>query len=251
MERLIAIGEHVRRKQRRRHGQTRAHELRQPVEIIALKGRNRDDSRGRHALRHVLDERQQLILRHDAVHLVDHEKERLFQTPHPLPNPDVLLGEAHGLDHEQDHVGVLGRGDGDAVHVLVHDAPGAFMQSGRIDQHELRLGAVDHAQDAVPGGLRLGGDDAHLAADERVHQRGLAHVGTAHDGHHACAKAGRAHEEEPRTAAGRSSSALCAAACSARRRLTPSPQAVNPNAGTSQVTANDWACASPVVERRL
>jgi hypothetical protein len=47
-------------------------------------------------------------------------------------------------------------GNGDAIHVLIHDAAGRLVQSRRIDQHQLRVRAIHHAEDAMPGGLRLG-----------------------------------------------------------------------------------------------
>ena len=55
--------------------------------------------------------------------------------------------------------------------------PGA---SGRV--HALARGNLDHSGDAVAGGLRLGGDDGHLFADEGVEQRAFAHVGPAENG---------------------------------------------------------------------
>jgi hypothetical protein len=74
------------------------------------------------------------------------QKQRLFQAAHALPDPHVLVGEAHRLDHEHDHVGVLRGGDRHAVHVLIHDAAGRFVQARRIDQHQLGVGPVDDAR---------------------------------------------------------------------------------------------------------
>ncbi len=179
-------------------------------------------------------------LRMDPIDFVDHQEQRLLQAAHPLPHPDVLIGEAHGLDHEQDDIGVLGGGNRDAIHVLIHHAARRLVQPRRIDQHQLRLRPIDHPQDPVPGGLRLGGDDGDLAAHQRVHQRRFADVGPADDGHHARRemRGCRVTVAVPGCAFRRAAApAVCAAAnCSARRRLPPSPTATRPKAGTSQVT---------------
>ena len=50
---------------------------------------------------------------------------------------------------------------------------------GRVEEHDLRVGIVPHAQNARPRRLRLVGDDRQLGADQPVEQRRLAGVGTA------------------------------------------------------------------------
>ena len=67
------------------------------------------------------------------------------------------------------------------------------MQARRIDQHQLRLGPIDHAQNPVAGGLRLGGDDGHLAPHQGIDQGGFADIGPADDGHMPGAKLRIAH----------------------------------------------------------
>ena len=118
------------------------------------------------------------------------------------------------------------------------------MQARRVDQDELRVGPVHHAENPVPRGLRLGRYDGDLAADQRVDQGGFAHVRAPDDGDHACAEGGAAHGDL-RISPGKRSRSLRAADCSALRRLPPLPIARRPNVGTSQLTVNDCAGGSP------
>src|SRR5450631_1083514 len=106
----------------------------------------------------------------------------------------------------------------------------------------------------MASGLRFGGHDAHLAAHQRIHQRRLADVGTADDGDMTGTKCRFAHDvfrttgcgpSGGRISDGRSANSFVAANCSARRRLPPSPTAASSKTGTSHITVNDCACASP------
>ena len=67
------------------------------------------------------------------------------------------------------------------VHHLAAEDVLGLVDAGRIDQDDLRVVAIHDALDAIARGLRLGRNDRDLAADERVHQRGFAGVGTADD----------------------------------------------------------------------
>src|SRR5581483_3616847 len=49
-------------------------------------------------------------------------------------------------------------------------------EAGKVREHELVVVAVRDPEDAAPRRLRLVGDDRHLAAAERVHERRLADV---------------------------------------------------------------------------
>ena len=54
-----------------------------------------------------------------------------------------------------------------------------LLETRQVEQHDLAALEVDHAGDAAARGLRVVADDAHLAPDEGVDERGLAHVGPA------------------------------------------------------------------------
>src|SRR5207248_5136734 len=83
---------------------------------------------------------------------------------------------------------LLVRGDAQADHVDL--APGVPhevveplpeqrarpVQTGRVDEDELRVRPVQYPADHVPGGLRLGRGDRDLLPDQRVGQRRLAGV---------------------------------------------------------------------------
>ena len=57
------------------------------------------------------------------------------------------------------------------------------MHAGGIQQHILQRAAGDHTGNAGTGGLRLGGDNGHLFANQQVGQAGFAHIGAADDRH--------------------------------------------------------------------
>ncbi|MCY1547431.1 hypothetical protein D9M68_834940 [compost metagenome] len=80
-----------------------------------------------------------------------------------------------------------------AVHHAVHRAAMTRLEPGRVDEDELLVLARQHAMNAVARGLRLARHDGNLGADQGVGQRGLAHVGTAHDGNEAGTERGIAH----------------------------------------------------------
>ena len=58
------------------------------------------------------------------------------------------------------------------------------MQSGRVQQNDLRIIPVDHAADAIPRRLRLVADNGDFFPDQSVCQAGFAHVGPSADGGH-------------------------------------------------------------------
>ena len=53
--------------------------------------------------------------------------------------------------------------------------------TGRIDQANAAVAALEAGVDGVAGRPRLVGDDHPRAAQDRVQQRGLADIGTAED----------------------------------------------------------------------
>ena len=63
----------------------------------------------------------------------------------------------------------------------------------RVEQDDLRRRGGAHAPDLGAGGLRAVGDDRDLGAHELVHQRGLADVRPAHEGHEAGTEDGCGH----------------------------------------------------------
>ena len=86
-----------------------------------------------------------------------------------------------GREHEEDDVDVLeGRVHGrlHPLRQLVH----RLLEAGQVDEHELVVLAVRDAVDPASRGIRNGRGDRDLLADERVHERRLAHVRAARDG---------------------------------------------------------------------
>ena len=51
----------------------------------------------------------------------------------------------------------------------------------RVAEDDLRVIGIDDSHDAVARGLRLEGGNGNAVAHQEVHERGLSHVGIAHD----------------------------------------------------------------------
>ncbi len=156
----------------------------------------------------------------DQVDLVEDQDLGLAALLERLENALRLLGETGGgrllarVDQQRERVGV-GRGaPGGGDHRPV-EPPLRRKQSGRVDEHDLRLALGDDAAHDRARRLGLAGDDRDLFADERVDQGRLAGVGRADQRDEAAA--GGAH------APLRRSRKACAAACSAARFELASP----------------------------
>src|SRR5579884_3033939 len=67
------------------------------------------------------------------------------------------------------------------VHHLAAECVFGFVNPRRVDEHDLRIVAIDNALNAIASGLRLGRDDGYFSPDQRVHQGGLAGVRAAND----------------------------------------------------------------------
>jgi hypothetical protein len=95
---------------------------------------------------------------------------------------DVFVARADlfvGGQAEADGVHFRQRVGHKVVQALAQQGAGA-VQARRVHQDQLRVIPVDDSTDGVPGSLRLGGSDGHFLAHQRVGQRGLAGIGTAH-----------------------------------------------------------------------
>ena len=104
----------------------------------------------------------------------------------PYPVNEGLFRPAHmgdGLHQEQGAVHVGEAGGDDLDHVVPQGGLGPVEARG-VQEDELGVLPVDHAVDAVPGGLGLVGDDGDFLPHQGVGQAGLAHVGPSADGDH-------------------------------------------------------------------
>ena len=97
---------------------------------------------------------------------------RAWRSPAPS-----LLGD---VDDEDDDVDVE-----DRLHRLVEHGPVEAVErpveARRVDEDDLPVGAVEHAEDAAPRRLRLVGDDGDLRPDEGVDERRLPRVRPSRD----------------------------------------------------------------------
>ena len=129
------------------------------------------------------DDRQQLRRFH-GVDLVDAQDTVQLFLPDALDQG--LFRSAHmgdRLHQEQGAVHVGEAGGDDLDHVVSQGGLGPVEARG-VQKNKLGVLPVDHAVDAVPGGLGLVGDDGDFLAHQGVGQAGLAHVGAAADGNH-------------------------------------------------------------------
>jgi hypothetical protein len=99
----------------------------------------------------------------------------------------VGQGEAAGLHHEQNQVHIADGAHHRLVERFVQRGAVLGLETRGVHKDELGLVLGADAGDAVARGLRLARGDADLLPHQRVHQRGLAHVGLADDGDQAAA----------------------------------------------------------------
>ena len=85
---------------------------------------------------------------------------------------------------ERQQVDVAHRVERDVHHPHVH-AVRRLVHAGRVDEHDLAVRVVLHADDPRARGLRLVGHDRELVPDDAVQQRGLAGVRAAEEGNEA------------------------------------------------------------------
>src|SRR5439155_25664923 len=81
----------------------------------------------------------------------------------PVATTDLLVGG----DAQADHVDLAPGVPYQVVEPLPEQRTGT-VQAGRVDEHELGVGPVQHPADHVPGGLRPGRGDRDLLPDQRV-----------------------------------------------------------------------------------
>ena len=82
-------------------------------------------------------------------------------------------GAVHALQTFPDH-----------FHHIFPQRGAGLMQSGRIQQNDLRIVPVDHAADTISRCLRLITDNGDFFPDQSVCKAGFAHVGPSADGGH-------------------------------------------------------------------
>ena len=129
-----------------------------------------------------IDQGQQAGFAH-KVHLVDQEHRRhptaleLFQDE-PVPRP----WSRGGFDEHEDEIHFLEDVHGHLHHPRVETVL-RLMDAGRVQENQLGVIQMLHAQDAGPRRLRLVGDDGDFFAEEPIQKRGFSDVGAAHQRH--------------------------------------------------------------------
>src|SRR5690348_5377178 len=134
-----------------------------------------------------IDKGQEAILA-DAINFIEEQIHRAAEALQPIER--IAIGGAEifsGVDDEGDKVDAV-KGLGDFFHHLAVESLRGAMNSGRIDEYDLTVFAIEDALDAVARGLRAGRDNGHFAADNCVDERGFPGVGAAENGDEAGAK---------------------------------------------------------------
>ncbi len=129
-----------------------------------------------------------------AMHEIDLVQDQIARRTRLLQPLDDGLGlgsdAALGVHDQRDDIGILRALPGSRHHRPLQAALGDAEDARRVDEHDLgarAVGQVGHgnADHAHARGLHLGRDDAHLRADEAVHQGRLAGIGSADHGNEA------------------------------------------------------------------
>ena len=130
------------------------------------------------------DDREQILLLLDGIDLVDAQNRRTVALPDLL---DQLRFDGadmrHRLDQQHHRVHVGDRLARDLDHIVAQ-AVARPVEARRVEQHKLRIAAVDDAADAVSRRLRFVGNDRDLLADKRVGKARFADVRTPADRDH-------------------------------------------------------------------
>jgi hypothetical protein len=156
----------------------------------------------------------------------------------------VFIGGVRRVDQDHDQVHTRQRLGRHPVQMPIQCMIAPPVESRRIDQHDLSARMVDHAGDAVPGGLGLVGHDRDVLADQLVDQRRLSGIRTA-DQRHGARSGALIVRIHSLGSLPRRSSTLRAAACSAFRRELAVARTGWSSNSTSQATVNSRWCSAP------
>src|SRR5680860_911552 len=120
----------------------------------------------------------------DRVDLVHDEHRGGLDPVHDLGDEAVAAADRRGgVDDVADHVD-LGQGREGALVGALPERGAGLVQPGRVEEHDLTDGLVRaHPADLAPGGLGTIRSDRDLGANQAVHQRRLADIGSTDDGH--------------------------------------------------------------------
>ena len=99
-----------------------------------------------------------------------------------LKNDLVARIKPVGFHDEDDHIDIRQGLLDAAVHGAIKRIGMLVLETGRINEDELRIGPSKNAHDPVPRRLRLARNDADFLADQLIQQRRLSDVRTSDNG---------------------------------------------------------------------
>jgi len=200
--------------------------------------RKRDDLAVATAFGKRLDPRQQHALVRQEIDLVDRQQQRGTVFSQPFQHRLVLVGPVQAVNDEHQDVDIGERSGRGSVQVAVERPLATVVQSGRIDEDGLSVADGVNPDDGVARRLRTARGDAQFLADQAVDQRRLADVGATDDSDQSAVGSHQASTNR--------TSASLAAACSALRRLRPTPLSDPTSPSTRHSTVKVWSWSSPI-----
>ena len=118
----------------------------------------------------------------DQIDLVESHEDRALRLAKQIEQARLARPATGGGIHDPDDE-VAGRQSvrGVANHRCIHSVLGS-VDTGRVEERDLRIGQSGHAQNALACRLRFVRHDRDLLAHETVHEGGLARIGKPDDG---------------------------------------------------------------------
>src|SRR5258706_840645 len=241
---LVAIGQLVSGMDRRLLRQVARKRAPQLVEPLAAAGADRNDFLELRFARRLFQKRQQ-ARGVGGVDLV-HDQEQRDPGGHLFQQHAIFCAEALRFDDQDRHIDRLERSANQAVHHAIERTAMPSLESGRIDEDELRRLRREDTAKAMSSGLRLARGDAEFLPQQRIHQAGLADVRAPDQSDRAATKRLRGRHGTP-VRRRICSNACMAASCSAFLRLLPLPVVRTESWGIRHSTSKSWLCGAPWV----
>src|SRR5258706_13574718 len=241
---LVTVGELVSEVNCRLLRQVARKRAPQLVEPLSAAGADRNDFLELRFARRLFQKRQH-ARGVGGVDLV-HDQEQRDPGGHLCQHHAIFCAEALRFDNQDRHIDRLERSANRAVHHAIGRTAMPRLESGRIDEDELRRLRREDTAKAMSSGLRLARGDAEFLPQQRIHQGGLADVGAPDQSDRAATKRLRGRHGTP-VRRRICSNACMAASCSAFLRLLPLPVVRTESWGIRHSTSKSWLCGAPWV----
>ena len=117
----------------------------------------------------------------DSVHFIQQQINGPVKAARPFDGESVAGAEVHGrISDQRENIDAFERVLELVHHLAAEDVLG-LVDSGSIDENDLRIVAIQNSLNAIAGGLRLGRNDCDFASNESIDERRFPGVRTADD----------------------------------------------------------------------